>query len=290
MNNMKVFILGGNRYVGLKLLKLMQEKSEIDDVFTLSRTKNFYNFKNHFLGNRQDTRLLESLLCKYRPDILIDMICFSKNDIQSILDLKSKGALDSIKHYIVISSFFVYNYFPYKQFKEKKLSIKYLKSPIKEPYTMQKVEMETTLMQSDFFEFSSIVRFPFIFSSDDYTQRFQSFCEQAFSKTKVYFDNNFRFSMISKNSAALGLYELITKKMPQGYVDLANEGCLTQKQIYENISDLGSYKKIITSLDNNIYNVKKDLCISTNKISIRKNLREEINLEANRLFNKVKNT
>ncbi|PPR24465.1 MAG: hypothetical protein CFH34_01784, partial [Alphaproteobacteria bacterium MarineAlpha9_Bin4] len=33
---MKVFILGGNRYVGLKLLKLIQEKSEIDDVFTLS--------------------------------------------------------------------------------------------------------------------------------------------------------------------------------------------------------------------------------------------------------------
>ena len=42
---------------------------------------------------------------------------------------------------------------------------------------------------------------------------------------------------------ACGLYELITEKHPQGYIDLANQGCVTQKQLYDKISDVDFYIK-----------------------------------------------
>ena len=82
----------------------------------------------------------------------------------------------------MISSFFVYNYFPYKEFKEKNLSYEYLTSPIKESYTLTKGRNGNNTNAVRFFLPSSTVRLPFIFSADDYTNRFQSFCEQAFSK------------------------------------------------------------------------------------------------------------
>ena len=174
---MKIFLLGGNRYVGKSLLKLLKKKDNENIVYSLSRNKNIDNIQNHFLGDRQNIDNLEYIFKDIRPDVLIDMICYSRNDLQGILHLKDKGFLKSLKHYIVISSFFVYKYFSLNLYKEEKINKELLNSSINDTYTKNKIEMETLLAQSELFQKSTIVRLPFIFSNDDYTKRFQYFCK-----------------------------------------------------------------------------------------------------------------
>ena len=144
------------------------------------------------------------------------MICYSRNDL-GILHLKDKGFLKSLKHYIVISSFFVYKYFSLNLYKKKKkINKELLNSSINDTYTKIKLRWKHYWHSQNFFQKSTIVRLPFIFSNDDYTKRFQYFCKLAASKPEDFFDNNFSFSMISKNSAVFGIYELIKNNLPKG--------------------------------------------------------------------------
>ncbi|MDC3057378.1 hypothetical protein OA100_00830 [Alphaproteobacteria bacterium] len=282
---MKIFLLGGNRYVGKSLLKLLKKKDNENIVYSLSRNKNIDNIQNHFLGDRQNIDNLEYIFKDIRPDILIDMICYSRNDLQGILHLKDKGFLKSLKHYIVISSFFVYKYFSLNLYKEEKINKELLNSSINDTYTKNKIEMETLLAKSELFQKSTIVRLPFIFSNDDYTKRFQYFCKLAASKPEDFFDNNFSFSMISKNSAVFGIYELIKNNLPKGCVDLANTGCLNQRKMSQLIKKIAINKSIKDSFNIHIpYLVEKNLCISTNKVKVKKALQDEVVLEASKIF------
>lgn len=283
---MKVLILGGTRYVGLSLVKKMQSHKKFAKIYTLSRKKK-ESYAEHSLLDRTDTKALEKIILRLRPNIIIDLICFTKKDGNAILDFKKRGVLSSVKHYIVISTFFVYNYFNLNVYREKKLQLNKQINTIKDSYTKNKVEMELALYSPELLKILSIIRFPYIFSWDDYTNRFQSICEIARTNNEDQLKSNFYFSMISKDSAVDSLIDLSQMK-PLGIIDLANPGCLNLTEISHIINSLKSNKDKKKSLFllPSPYVLERDLCISTKKIPIKKALSQAIKEEATTYFKK----
>ena len=282
---MNVLILGGTKYVGLGLAKYMQIDSCFPQVFTLSNKK--LKNKNHFYLDRNNIKGLETVLLDFKPDIVIDFICYSKNDIKIILDLYNKGSLKTLQHYIVISTFFVYNYFSLNNFREKKLKHNNKIEKIRDTYTRNKIEMEILLSRSKLFDTTSIIRLPFIFSWDDYTKRFQALCENPWNNEIENSRNLFKFSMINKQTAIEGITKLI-KLSPMGIIDLSNIGCLNLEEISKIINHKKniSRKKIFRKHTTLPYMLKNNICLNSKKIIIKKKLSEAIEEEAEIYFKK----
>ena len=81
---MKVLVLGGTRYVGLALVKKLQSSKLITKIYSLSRQENKFDSKNHFVVDKREKKILQEIYNKIKPDIIVDLICFSKEDSEEI--------------------------------------------------------------------------------------------------------------------------------------------------------------------------------------------------------------
>jgi nucleoside-diphosphate-sugar epimerase len=270
---MKVLIIGGTRFVGLKTAKIFSNLGH--QVTTLSRSNLQLDKVKHLICDRKNDIQLKEAIIKESPDFILDMVCFDRGDSLGMIDLFNRGFFEHVKHYCVISTFFLYNYFD-----NYGCNFNGDIESIKDGYTKRKAELEREFYNSKIFEIMSIVRFPFIFSHDDYTGRFQNFCKLVISSNPVDFDNQYKMSMIEANEAANSLVELSLKK-PMGFIDIANYGCLSQREMAYTMSRLFKNDKLIepTQLKLNPYNLSKNLCLITNKIPDRHSLKSMLDSE-----------
>ncbi len=279
----KVLILGGTRYLGREIAKLLNKKKF--KIATLSRS-NSKTINKHFICDRKDPEKLKKIFDEFKPNIIIDMVNFDKNDSKIIVNLHDENYLPMLTHYIMISTFFVYNYFNYNDFAEKKINKTYNKENV-DGYTNHKIESELILYSSKLMNLSSIIRLPFIFSADDYTNRFQDICEISMREILNEFLSNFRYSLISKNDAAEAIISLLDKK-PLGIIDLSNKGHVTDKQILKTLFECSPL-----SLDRSIklekdfpYKVKKNICLISKKLTINIPVSTALKKEAKEYFTK----
>ncbi len=280
---MKILIIGGTRYIGLRLYKDLKKEKSLK-IYTLSRSK-FIN-KNHIICDRNNYYKLEKVFKKINPEIILDMVNFSGQNSKDIKNLFEKKKIPSLKHYIVISSFFVYEYFSLKKYREKILTTK--QKIEKDSYTKNKVEMEKNLYSSKIFDITTIVRFPFIFSFDDYTGRFQKICDIS-KKVKKLNIKGKKFSMISKDFAVKCLKYLIYSK-PVKIIDFSSKGCVNLNKILNTINK--KFKFSEKNKENYYtkefpYTTKNDLCLNTKKVNFKENTLNAIMKESNLYFSKV---
>lgn len=257
---MKILTLGGTRYVELiKQLRLQDPKL---DISTLSKHALNDPGIKHFVSNGKDLNSLKKIIAAVNPTIIIDMICFDRNDATGIIELDATGDLKGVSHYIMISSFFVYNYFTGRECKyDGNVEI------VQDGYTKRKIEAECILYNSRIFERTSIVRFPYVFSCDDYTGRFQKFCYISHKLPLEHFNNIYPLAMISKYDAAKSLAGLCCTN-PVGIVDIANTGCLTLRDL-SHLAHNAKLKQVsaLESSENlHPYPVDRNLCLKTEKI------------------------
>lgn len=252
---MKIIILGGTKYVGLELLKHLTT----DDVYVLSRKKISHTNITSIVVERDDYDSLSEHINSIKPDVVLDMICYNPQQAKIMIDILSP--LEDIKHYIMISTFFIYNYSSKFEAFEK-LNIE----TIQDKYTKNKYLSEELIFNSYIFKKTTIVRFPFIFSSDDYSNRFEYLMEQALNTDKVITDNK-QCSFISKKDAAKSLSILI-KSAPQQIVDVSNRGCIGLEKIYSLISKVYAKNLIFELKERDVYQIQKDICLSSSKAEL----------------------
>ena len=96
----RILIIGGTRYIG-KLLKKKLKKKNFK-IFSLSRTT--VNDRSHIKCDRNKTKKFYSALKKIKPNIIIDMVNFSKKNSEDMHNAYEKKIISSLRHYIVISS------------------------------------------------------------------------------------------------------------------------------------------------------------------------------------------
>ena len=282
---MRVLILGGTRYFGRSAFEALRDNTQISTIQTLSRSRFSENDDYHTVCDRKNKEQLHSALRKFQPDVIVDMINFARDDSEGMVEAYDMGILSSLKHYIVISSFFVYNYFDEIEFREGPLDLSKINENKVDGYTFRKIEMETVLYASELMNFTSILRLPFVFSADDYSGRFQKICEIAKYGRLQSSDADHRYSMISKSFASKGINYLCFEA-PKGIIDFANSGCVTSEEITQIV---GRRFRSTNMLENDEilvspYIVATDICTHTDKISLNENLKTALKTEADKYY------
>jgi hypothetical protein len=208
------------------------------------------------------------------------MVNFDESDSQGITSLYKQGYLKSLNHYIMISSFFVYNHFDSQIFAEKKLNRNYNQGNI-DGYTKRKIESEMGLYDSELMTITTILRLPFLFSADDYSNRFQNLCNFALVNHKPLFDNSFKYSLLRKSDAATAIIKVINSN-PIGICDLSNSGCITNQQLIDKLKiALISFKgDPVFGKYNFPYSVNRDICLNSKKLIIDISISDALKLEA----------
>lgn len=247
--------------------------AEGHEVVTVSRTPTTDTIFRHRVCDRKNHIALETLLKEEKPRAILDMVCFDGNDGANMARLCGMGALDCVQHYLMVSTFFLYNYFEARE----SAFVGDLTS-ILDGYTFRKGEAEASIQSSMLFEKSSILRLPFVFSYDDYSGRFQRFCKMVQrGHITTLQDRPWQTSMICMHDAAQTIAAIVQSR-PQGYLDASNLGCLTLAEISRIIARTLSVSIDFTGTDDpsTIYPLTRDLCLNSLKSSISRPLTEAL--------------
>lgn len=273
----RILILGGTRYLGKAIFnQITKEKFEIA---TLSRSEEKTEGK-HFVCDRKNSSELKKVFVNFSPNIILDMVNFDGEDSQGISDLYEQGFISELNHYIMISSFFVYNHFDYHLFSEKKLSENFNLINI-DGYTKRKIQSEFRLYTSDLMDITTIFRLPFVFSADDYSNRFQRLCELSLVGSESIAEPSFKYSLVRKDDAAKAIIKVLNSN-PIGITDLSNVGHITSKKLVDAVN--GSFALIKDNGNREVgsfpYLVKKDICLNSQKMTINLPILEALKIEA----------
>ena len=274
----KVLVLGGTRYLGKAIVNKISG-GNFFEIATLSRSEEKRKGR-HFVCDRKGVDDLKKVLVHFDPNIILDMINFDEEDSQGISELYENGFISELNHYIMVSSFFVYNHFDYDFFSEKKLTEKFNLSNI-EGYTKRKIQSEVKLYSSSLMDISTILRLPFVFSSDDYTQRFQYLCELSSTENESFSEPSFKYSLLRKDDAVEAIIKLF-KSSPMGITDLSNVGHITSKEILDTLNRVANQSKrsVNSDIGSFPYFVEKDICLNSKKMTINMPIHDALKIEA----------
>ncbi|MDD5389274.1 MAG: NAD-dependent epimerase/dehydratase family protein [Gallionellaceae bacterium] len=280
---MKVLVLGGTRYMGrAATMNLLAAGHE---VVSVSRTPSDGAIR-HLVCDRKDHSTLEALLREEAPEAILDMVCFDAHDGAGMARLFESGALCSLEHYLMVSTFFPYNYFDGRE-------APFTGDPaaISDGYTRRKVEAEAKIQAGTLFAKSSILRLPFVFSHDDYTGRFQQFCVMARDGRVTAADKPaWKTSMIGMEDAGQSLSKIL-QGPPLGYVDAANAGCLSLHEIATTVAKALGVSSEFHGTDDPgaIYALRRDLCLDSEKAPKLRPLPEALTDEAQKWSDSLAN-
>ena len=148
-------------------------------------------------------------------------------------------------------------------------------------YTKRKIQSELKLYTSQLMDVTTILRLPFVFSADDYSNRFQELCELSLTGFEFDNDSAFKYSLVRKNDAAEALIR-VTQSKSMGIADLCNVGCITSKELLEAVNRTATLVKYSGDFKQNEfpYFVERDICLSPQKIAINSPILEALRIEA----------
>ena len=278
----RILVLGGTRYLGKSVVNHIKKDRRFE-IATLSRSEETTDIK-HFVCDRKNSCELKKIFENFSPNIILDMINFDKKDSQEISDLYEQECLSELHHYIMISSFFIYNHFDYKYFSEKKINENFNKAHI-DGYTKYKIESELNLYSSKLMNITTILRLPFVFSADDYTNRFQRLCEISLKGSEMISNSPFKYSLLRKDDAAEAIVKIFNSN-PFGIVDLSNVGYATNEKLVEAL-----YECVALSENNRNevegsfpYFVNRDIYLRSQKMIIDLPIFEAVKNEAKKYW------
>jgi len=272
---MKILILGGTRYMGRAAARHLAAAGH--EVVSVSRTPMEGGAIRHRVCDRKEAAALAALLREEAPEAILDMVCFDAGDAAGMARLFESGALGGLSHYLMVSTFFPYNYCEARE-----AACTADPATIADGYTRRKVEAEAALHASGLFARSSILRLPFVFSHDDYSGRFQRFCEMVRDgRVAAAGVPAWRTSMICMEDAAQALATLL-QGPPLGYADAANAGCLSLHGMAAIVAEALACSSDFHGAEDPgaIYGLSRDLCLDSAKAPALRPLAEALADEA----------
>lgn len=198
---MKVLIIGGNRFVGLRL-SLLLDKVKDCDLSILNRTGQAAHVKNAAIYKGTRDNLNGTHLDK-DWDVIVDFACYNYVQARSSIDYFGK-----VGRYIHISTGSVYDegqrlreeeFFDPFNWKQHEIPTAEEKE---NPYQFGKRQCEAAFMQEAKWP-TLLVRFPFILGLDDYTGRLNFHIERIEKGQSLYMPNpDAHIAMVDSTDAA----------------------------------------------------------------------------------------
>ncbi|WP_192988116.1 Rossmann-fold NAD(P)-binding domain-containing protein [Carnobacterium mobile] len=204
----KILVFGGTRFFGKKAVELLLEKNYEVTIATRGiHSDSFGDQVNRIIINRSDGKNEGwSTLQQEKWDMVVDNICFTKEDANLILE-KLSG---KIQRYFLTSTLAVYegeksgyseiDFDPWN----------YQIDPEKEvTYGEGKRQAEAVLFQQASFPVGAL-RIPIVLDTDDYTERLHFYIRKVLQEKPIYFyQKDAKTSFIKGSEAAKAIVWLI---------------------------------------------------------------------------------
>jgi nucleoside-diphosphate-sugar epimerase len=266
---MKVLIIGGNRYVGLRASIALDAREDVE-LHVLNRTGQVAHTRNAVVhkGSRQS---LESAHLDRDWDVVIDFAAFNHLDAQTSVDF-----FKHVRRYVFISTASVYD--PGGDRKEETFEPKMW--PVetqptdaqKQSYQFGKRQAEAVFAQQDKFPVS-MVRFPFIVGPDDYTRRLIFHIERVQNGQPIYFPNpKAKISMVSADDATDFLLRSLTQTFT-GPINVASPDPIALDGMMKLIEQATHKKAILMKKESDSnhspYGVDQDMTMNVERLLSR---------------------
>lgn len=261
---MKCLVIGGGRFVGLRLSRLLDQIPGIE-LHVMNRTGQVAHCKNAIVHKGDRARLNSSFLDK-DWDLIIDFACFTEPDAKTALSF-----FKNVSRYVFISSASVYEAAGDRKEEDFSAEAWNLKSPGKNgDYQDGKRRAEAVFAQQSQFPVLS-VRFPFIVGPDDYTHRFDFHVDRAVKGEPIFVPNpEARISLIHSADAADFLRWSIDKNLT-GPLNVSSLEPISLKLIFAQIELMTGHKPILTSEEtaenHSPYGVATDWYLNTDRLT-----------------------
>lgn len=250
-----ILILGGTRFVGRRVLNLLEQYNSLN-VFVASRRDT--GLKNFTQIDRKEYKDLIKIFSKQKFDVIVDFINFSATDgevlVSALKETKQEPRI------ISISTVYVYNdpnnLTENKVYKEGDFN-PFQSEPINFTewnYTKGKQSMEVYLANNYPSAKSTILRFPIILGEDDYTKR-TYFFEDIIKNNKqiALAKSGGKANYIFSQEASEAIYFFITNYQP-GIFNVSFEEALNEMSVMELYCEYYD-KKLDDFLDNSLEEV-----------------------------------
>jgi len=245
MNTLKkVLVLGGTRFFGKKLVKLLLENGHDVTIATRGKTGDSFGDKvNRLRIDREDYQSLKSAVGETNWDLVYDNICYSPKEAEEACEIFS----GKVKRYILTSTLSVYEFGDEKRQEEDFNPYSY---PIKIgsrsdiSYGEGKRLAEAVFFQKANFPVSA-VRFPIVLGLDDYTKRLHFHIQQVKDGKPLGMPNvDARLSFINSDEAASFLCWLGNQQV-EGPINACSKGELSLRAILSLIEDVVGEEAIV---------------------------------------------
>lgn len=263
---MKVLIIGGNRYVGLRTSIALDAREDVE-LHVLNRTGQVAHTKKAIVhkGSRQD---LESAFLERDWDVVLDFAAFNHLDAQMSVDFFRR-----VHRYIFISTASVYDEGAKRaeeSFEPKLWPVEIQPSEeLRKSYQFGKRQAEAVFAQQTKFPVS-MVRFPFIVGPDDYTRRLNFHVERVQNGQPIYFPNlKAKISMVSSDDATDFLLRSLTQTFT-GPLNVASPDELVLEDMMKMIEKATGKKPIFVNKESDAnhspYGAEKDISLSVERL------------------------
>lgn len=266
---MKALIIGGNRFVGLRLSHAWDQDPSVD-LHIVNRTGQAAHTKNSAVYKSDRNNLSSSHLDK-DWDVIVDFACFTQAEAEKSLDYFKK-----VGRYIFISTVSVYDSgdkLVEKDFDPQGLNLQTNPSPPADPglaYQFGKQRAEAIFQQRASFP-SLLVRLPFIVGLDDYTERLAFHVRRVESQQPIWGPNlECRFSLIHSPDAAKFLSWAATQTFT-GPINVASPDSISLRELLGQVSDVVGRKAMLidtATIDNSSpYGMRQNKAVNTAQLS-----------------------
>lgn len=197
---MKILVVGGTRYAGVHLVRALLSREHEVTIANRGKTLDaFGESVKRKIIERRDAESLQNAFKGEFYDAVIDNVAYASNDVKGILEAVQTD------RYIMTSTISVYRDFHENMlesdFDPKSIGLKWLGWD-GGTYDEIKRQAEAALFQAYPGVNSVAVRFPWIFGTDDYTERLYFYMEKVLSGKPIYVDNrNSRLSLVNSEEA-----------------------------------------------------------------------------------------
>ena len=282
----KVLVLGGTKYVGKALIS---ELIRIGEIHVTVFSRHPYPEVSFMVGERKNQNDLDLILQK-KFDIIIDFIGYCLPDMEKLTNAIKQYSPNS--KLIFISSTYVYNLtLKHQLYNEEHFNpLKYIplnKERAEISYEDGKRSSENYLKRHYKKKQLSILRFPIILGSEDYTGRTNYFKDFIIGKNS---NNNFekggKSNFIFKDDIVLIIIQLINH-FKSGIFNIARPDFLSQEDLYQLtlkiLAHTNSNKILTKELIKSPFYYSDDFMIGTDKLKkyfTLKNTFEEMLIKA----------
>jgi nucleoside-diphosphate-sugar epimerase len=255
---MKCLIIGGNRFVGLRLSLLLEALPEMD-LHILNRTGQAPHCKSATVY-KGDRRSLPLTHLDREWDVIIDFATFNAAEAKASVEYFTR-----VGRYIFVSSISVYDHgvnLREEQFDPKTWNLQ--QAP-----EVGKRHAEAFLHQLAKFPVVS-VRFPFILGPDDYTGRLKFHVDHAKSNEPIYVPNpKALISMIDSEDAARALAWLAESSLT-GPLNVASPKPISLHHLFGQIQLVLGHEPVFADIEtpdnHSPYGVAADLAVNIDRL------------------------